>query len=220
MVGLLAFLTSLQRLTPLLQLRGVGVVDGVQPVVHLPQVGVFDPHALQGRMQLGDMPVEDALLRHVRVAAGGLLARGGTVLQASRAPARTTGKTRLRMMRRTKTIATITKTFLQEKRRPDGVIPRTNSSPLPPLVEPHLSPRLHGSRLDSRVGVFEPVPEGAVVRIREVGVILALEGGDLVRDIGQVASYILDDVSVISGPRDRVLVLAHPVRIRQRRPIP
>src|ERR687885_1755173 len=37
---------------PLLELFGVGVVGQVQPVEHLPKMGMMGPHALQGGVQL------------------------------------------------------------------------------------------------------------------------------------------------------------------------
>jgi hypothetical protein len=50
-----------------------------------------------------------------------------------------------------------------------------------------------------------------VVLVAEVGVGLPLEGGELVRDVGQVSGDVPDGVCVVPGPG--VLVLAHPLRI-------
>jgi hypothetical protein len=47
------------------------------------------------------------------------------------------------------------------------------------LVEPHPPPRLHGGRLDSRVGVLEPELQGGVVGVVQPVHRLALEVGQL-----------------------------------------
>ena len=96
--------------------------------------------------------------------------------------------------------------------------PERLRSPVASLVEPHPPPRLHGGRLHCRVGHLQPVPEGVVGGIGEVGVGLALEGGDLGRDISQVSGHVLNGVGVVPGSGDRVL--AHPLRIREGRRIP
>jgi hypothetical protein len=85
-------------------------------------------------------------------------------------------------------------------------------SPLPflaacALIQPHPPPRLHRGRLDRRVGDLQPEPQGVVVRVFEVGVGLSLEGGDLVRDVGQVAGYVLDGVGVVSAARIHLLMI-------------
>src|SRR5829696_6049829 len=87
------------------------------------------------------------------------------------------------------------------------------------LVEAHPPPGLHGGCLYRRVGVLQPVPQRVVGGIGEVGVGLALEGGYLGRDVGEVSGYVLDGVDVVPGAGDRVLALAHPLRIRQGRRI-
>jgi hypothetical protein len=86
---------------------------------------------------------------------------------------------------------------------------------LAPLVEPHPPPSLHSSSLYCGVGVLEPEPQRVVVRVLEVSIGLTLEGGDLVRDVGQLAGYVSGDVGVVPGPGVWVLALAHPLRIRQ-----
>src|SRR5687767_12836944 len=80
------------------------------------------------------------------------------------------------------------------------------------LVQPYPPSGLHRGRLYCGVAVFQPVPESVVVRICEVSVGIALEGGDVVRDVGQLAGYVLGDVGVVPGPG--VLVLAHPPNTR------
>ncbi len=95
--------------------------------------------------------------------------------------------------------------------------PRSTWAVLAPLGEPYPPPRLHRCRLNRRVGDLQPVPQGVVAGIAEVGVGLALEGGDLVRDLGQVSGYVPDGVGVVPGPGVRVL--AYPLRVRQGRRI-
>ena len=68
------------------------------------------------------------------------------------------------------------------------------------------------------VGALQPEPQGVVAGIAEVAVGLALVSGYLGRDLGQVSGHVLDDVGVVPG--SGVLVLAHPLRLRQGRRIP
>jgi hypothetical protein len=68
------------------------------------------------------------------------------------------------------------------------------------VVEAHPPPRLHRCRLYRSVGVLEPEPQRVVVRVMEVGVGLALEGGDLVRYVGQLAGYVLGGIRVVPEP--------------------
>ena len=98
------------------------------------------------------------------------------------------------------------------------IVTKGSRSPLPPFVESHPAPRLHSGRLDRSVGILQPEPEGVVVRVAEVGVGLPLEGGDLMRNVGQVSGYVLDGVGVIPG--SGVRIPAHPLRIPEGRQIP
>ena len=77
------------------------------------------------------------------------------------------------------------------------------------LVEPHPPPGLHSSSLDRGVRVLEPEQQRVVVRVLEVGVALSLEGGDLVRDVGQLAGDVSGGVGVVPGPGVRLVALAH-----------
>src|SRR5829696_1035879 len=101
---------------------------------------------------------------------------------------------------------------------PYPTTPRPAAAMLPPFVESHPAPRLHSGRLNRRVRQLQPEPQGVVAGIAEVGVGLALESGNLGGDFGQVSGYVPDGVGVVPGPRVRML--AHPLRIRQRRQIP
>jgi hypothetical protein len=69
-------------------------------------------------------------------------------------------------------------------RRLDPGPPKPSGAILAALVEPHPPPRLHRCRLHRRVGDLQPVPQGVVGGIGEVGVGLALEGGYLGRGLG------------------------------------
>jgi hypothetical protein len=71
--------------------------------------------------------------------------------------------------------------------------------------------RASGGRLDRGVGVLQP--EHGVVGVVEVVVGLALQGGDLVRDVGQVAGDVLCSVGVVPRPGVRMFALAYLLRI-------
>jgi hypothetical protein len=77
---------------------------------------------------------------------------------------------------------------MASERRTYFTPPRRSGAILAALVEPHPPPGLHSSSLDRGVRVLEPEQQRVVVRVLEVGVALSLEGGDLVRDVGQLPS--------------------------------
>jgi hypothetical protein len=83
-----------------------------------------------------------------------------------------------------------------------GVLTFFASAPrLSALVQPHPPPRLHHRRLNRCESHLQPEMQGSVVRVCEVGVGIAFEGGDLRGDLCEVAGGILGYVSVVSGAR-------------------
>jgi hypothetical protein len=69
------------------------------------------------------------------------------------------------------------------------------------LIQAHPPPRPYRCSLSCEVGVLQPEPQSGIVGIIEVSVGIALQGGELMVDLGQVAGGVMGNVSVVPGTR-------------------